>query len=123
MRVDAAAFEFVETDALLIATARPRAFTPISFEPPARFASSRYSSVRRLSMNTTTRNPSPSPSPLSRRIAACVQACEGIPTDRLEDGVIVRLVAACVHVADERVREVLEELSPRRTALRAAGGD
>ena len=72
-------------------------------------------------MNTTIRTPSPSL--LSRRIAACVRACEGIPTDRLEDGVIVRLVAACVHVADERVREVLEELSPKRAALEAAGRD
>ncbi|HEX4441535.1 MAG TPA: hypothetical protein VH854_15780 [Thermoanaerobaculia bacterium] len=72
-------------------------------------------------MNTTTRNSSLSDLP--RRAAACVRACEGIPTDRLEDDVIVRLVAACVHVADERVREVLEELSPRRAALEAAGGD
>jgi hypothetical protein len=52
-------------------------------------------------------------SPLSRRAAACLRACEGIPTDRLEDDVIVRLVAACVHVADDRLREVLEEMSPR----------
>jgi hypothetical protein len=73
-------------------------------------------------MNTTTQLSTRSDL-LSRRIAACVQACEGIPTDRLEDGVIVRLVAACVHVADERVREVLEELSPPRSVLRAAAAD
>jgi hypothetical protein len=123
MREAAAAFQSLETNLPVLASRRSRAFTPTSFEPPGRFASPGYLSLRRPPMNTTTRNPSPSPSPLSRRIAACVQACEGIPTDRLEDGVIVRLVAACVHVADERVREVLEELSPRRTALRAAGGD
>jgi len=58
-------------------------------------------------------NEKPWPVELSRRAAACVRACEGIPTDRLEDGVLVRLVAACVHVADERVREILEEMSPR----------
>jgi hypothetical protein len=58
----------------------------------------------------------PWPVELSRRAAACVRACEGIPTDRLEDGVLVRLVAACVHVADDRVREILEEMSPRPPA-------
>jgi hypothetical protein len=61
-------------------------------------------------------NGKPWPVELSRRAAACVRACEGIPTDRLEDGVLVRLVAACVHVADERVREILEEMSPRPPA-------
>ena len=58
------------------------------------------------------------PAELSRRAAACVRACEGIPTDRLEDGVLVRLVAACLHVADDRLREVLEELVPPRGASR-----
>jgi hypothetical protein len=61
-------------------------------------------------------NGKPWPVELSRRAAACVRACEGIPTDRLEHGVLIRLVAACVHVADERVREILEEMSPRPTA-------
>ena len=57
------------------------------------------------------------PDLLSRRTAACLRACEGIPTERLEDDVIVRLVAACVHLADDRrVREVLEEMSPERGA-------
>jgi hypothetical protein len=64
-------------------------------------------------MDNSTRGPWPAE--ISRRAAACVRACEGIPTDRLEDGVIVRLVAACVHVADGRVREVLEELCPPKT--------
>ena len=59
---------------------------------------------------------SPVPTELTRRAAACVRACEGIPTECLEDDVIVRLVAAVVHVADDRVREVLEELSPRSPA-------
>jgi hypothetical protein len=58
------------------------------------------------------------PAELSRRAAACVRACEGIPTDRLEEGVLVRLVAACLHVADDRLREVLEELVPPREQAR-----
>ena len=62
-------------------------------------------------MNNETKNLSAAE--LSRRAAACVRACEGIPTEQLEDDVLVRLVAAVVHVADDRVREVLEELSPR----------
>jgi hypothetical protein len=49
-----------------------------------------------------------------RRTAACVKACEGVPTDKLEEGIFVRLVAACVHVEDPRVREIIEELVPRR---------
>jgi hypothetical protein len=69
-------------------------------------------------MNNSTKNLSPAD--LSRRAAACVRACEGIPTEQLEDDVIVRLVAAVVHVADDRVREVLEELSPRPPAATGA---
>jgi hypothetical protein len=65
-----------------------------------------------MPMQDTTRRSWPAEQ--SRRAAACVRACEGIPTDRLEAGVIVRLVAACVHVADDRLREVLEELVPPR---------
>lgn len=57
-----------------------------------------------------------------RRVQACVLACEGIPTEKLESGVLIRLVAACVHVADPRVREVLEELSALRPRLVRAGG-
>jgi len=52
-----------------------------------------------------------------RRIAACLKACEGIPTEKLEDGVILRLVAACIHLDDAQVREVIEELSPVRPRL------
>ena len=69
-------------------------------------------------MNNSTKNLSTAD--LSRRVAACVRACQGIPTEQLEDGVLVRLVAAVVHVADDRVREVLEELSPRAAAVTAA---
>ena len=47
----------------------------------------------------------------SRRITACLAACRGIPTEKLEDGIILRLIAACVHVRDLRVREILEEFS------------
>jgi hypothetical protein len=52
-----------------------------------------------------------------RRIAACLKACEGIPTEKLEDGVLLRLVAACIHLDDQQVRDVLEELSPNRPRL------
>lgn len=46
-----------------------------------------------------------------RRAAACLRACEGIPTELLEGGIILKLIAACVHLADTpRIREVLEEL-------------
>jgi hypothetical protein len=55
--------------------------------------------------------------PDTRRIAACLKACEGIPTEKLEDGVLLRLVAACIHLDDPQVREVLEELSPIRPRL------
>jgi hypothetical protein len=53
----------------------------------------------------------------ARRVTACLKACEGIPTERLEDGVILRLVAACIHVDDPEIREILEELSPMRPRL------
>jgi len=53
----------------------------------------------------------------ARRVAACLKACEGIPTEKLEDGVLIRLVAACIHVDDAEVREILEELSPMRPRL------
>ena len=55
-----------------------------------------------------------------RRAAACVKACEGIPTELLERGFILRLIAACIHVEDGRVREALEELVRHR--LRLADG-
>lgn len=62
-----------------------------------------------------------------RRSAACVKACEGIPTLLLERGIILRLIAACVHVTDPRVREVLEELALQRLILsepkNSRGGD
>ena len=60
----------------------------------------------------------PSDSPIdeeARRVAACVKACAGIPTEALESQVILRLVAACVSLRDPRLREVLEEMSDRQT--------
>jgi hypothetical protein len=48
------------------------------------------------------------------RSVACVKACEGIPTELLEQGFILRLIAACVHVQDERVRGMLETLALHR---------
>ena len=52
-----------------------------------------------------------------RRVAACLKACEGVPTEKLEGDIWVRLVAACIHVDDEEVRSILEELSPIRPRL------
>ena len=52
-----------------------------------------------------------------RRIAACLKACEGVPTEKLEGDIWLRLVAACVHVNDDEVRAILEELSPIRPRL------
>jgi hypothetical protein len=46
-----------------------------------------------------------------RRIAVCLAACEGISTEALEDGIILKLIAACLHVNDPRIREVLQVLS------------
>jgi len=58
----------------------------------------------------------------SRRVAACLRACAGIPTESLEDDSIMRLVAACVHVEDAQVRAALEALIPldNEAAARAA---
>jgi hypothetical protein len=54
----------------------------------------------------------------ARRVAACLKACEGIPTEALESQVILRLVAACVSLRDPRLREVMEEMSDRRARPR-----
>ena len=53
----------------------------------------------------------------ARRSAVCVRACEGIPTELLERGFLLRLIAACVHVDDGRVQEALEELVSHRLRL------
>jgi hypothetical protein len=58
-----------------------------------------------------------SSNPLNRRTAACVKACEGVPTEKLEDGILVRLVAACIHVDDPEVRAIIDELVPHRPRL------
>ena len=52
-----------------------------------------------------------------RRIAACLKACRGIPTRELEKSVIVELVAACIHIDDPRIREILQRLPPLRPRL------
>ncbi len=44
------------------------------------------------------------------RMIVCVKACEGIPSHLLEDGFLARLVAACLHLEDARVQDVLAEL-------------
>jgi hypothetical protein len=56
-------------------------------------------------------------SSVDRRTAACVKACEGVPTQKLEEGILVRLVAACIHVEDPEVRAILDELVPQRPRL------
>jgi hypothetical protein len=37
-----------------------------------------------------------------RRIAACLSAGQGIPNGPLEQGAILRLIVACMHVRAER---------------------
>jgi hypothetical protein len=54
---------------------------------------------------------------MDRRTAACVKACEGVPTEKLEDGIFVRLVAACIHLDDPEVSAIIDELVPRRPRL------
>ncbi len=49
----------------------------------------------------------------ARRIAACLKACEGIPTENLESGVLMRLVAACIHVNDPEIRATLDALTSK----------
>ena len=51
---------------------------------------------------------------VARRLNACVAACEGIPTEALESGVILRLVVACVHLEDARVREIIAAMAYHR---------
>jgi hypothetical protein len=54
---------------------------------------------------------------MNRRTAACVKACEGVPTEKLEEGIFVRLVAACIHLDDPEVSAIIDELVPRRPRL------
>ncbi len=44
------------------------------------------------------------------RIAACVTACEGIPTEELRAGIIQDLVASCEPVATGRMRAILDRM-------------
>lgn len=46
-----------------------------------------------------------------RRVAACVSACQGIPTEALESGIILKLIAALVHLKEPRIQDILESLS------------
>ena len=77
---------------------------------------------------------SASPATDVRRLAACARACDGIPTEELERGILHDLIAACIHLRDDdRVTEVLNRLvvtpcpSPRIVRrveqLAAAGRD
>ncbi len=56
----------------------------------------------------------PSEESVARRLKACVAACDGIPTEALESGVILRLVVACVHLEDIRVREIIAAMAYQR---------
>jgi hypothetical protein len=49
--------------------------------------------------------------PDPRRMDACTRACEGIPTEELEKGILYELIAACVLLRDDlRVTEILNRL-------------
>jgi len=68
-------------------------------------------------MGNVTSDPAPRSDFGDRRVQACLKACEGIPTSALESNVIVRLVAACIHLKDPLVNEILEEISPPKPRL------
>lgn len=46
----------------------------------------------------------------AERIAACANACSGIPTRELEAGILQDLFAACGRQASERIRAILNRL-------------
>ena len=50
----------------------------------------------------------------AERIAACVTACEGIPTEELRAGILQDLVACCEPTAGGRMRAILDRLKGRR---------
>jgi hypothetical protein len=57
--------------------------------------------------------------PEDRRREVCASACEGIPTEELEKGILLELVAACIRMRDdERVTDILNRLVPPRVTLR-----
>src|ERR1700687_388560 len=72
-------------------------------------------------MEDSPRRPAEPLSMLDRRVAACVKACEGIPTVALERDVLIRLVAPCINVQDLKIRELMEEMSPPRPRFRGSG--
>ena len=49
----------------------------------------------------------------AERIAACVTACEGIPTRELQAGIIEDLVAWCEPTATGRLRAILDRMKGR----------
>ena len=46
----------------------------------------------------------------AERIAACVTACEGIPTGELQAGILQDLVASCDPTATGRMRAILDRM-------------
>jgi hypothetical protein len=46
----------------------------------------------------------------AERIAACVTACEGIPTGELQAGILQDLVACCDPTATGRMRAILDRM-------------
>ena len=46
----------------------------------------------------------------AERIAACVTACEGVPTGELQAGILQDLVACCEQTATGRLRAILDRM-------------
>ena len=46
----------------------------------------------------------------AERLAACANACSGIPTRELEAGILQDLIAACGHDSSGRIRAILNRL-------------
>jgi hypothetical protein len=49
----------------------------------------------------------------AERIAACVTACEGIPSEELRAGILQDLVASCEPIASGRMRAILDRMKGR----------
>jgi hypothetical protein len=50
----------------------------------------------------------------AERIAACVTACEGIPTGELQAGIIQDLVASCEPTGAGRLRAILDRMKGKQ---------
>ena len=71
---------------------------------PARIArAARYGAVAAHAVQAET----------AERIAACVNACAGIPTLELQAGILEDLLTACDKVIEPRLRAILDRLRRR----------